>query len=76
MFITLRSGKELGDSKEVESEKMETEKEDARVEKKEEKKKKSTSLLWEGFCFSKIPPKLPHLYHFHRDSKGQFRWAI
>ena len=38
MAITLWSGKELCDSKEVESEKVEAEKKDARVEKNEETK--------------------------------------
>ena len=38
IVVTLWSGKEHGDSKEVEGETVETEKEDDRVEKKEEKK--------------------------------------
>ena len=38
MAITLRSGKELGDSKDVENEKVEIEKEEVKIDKKEEKK--------------------------------------
>ena len=38
MAISLRSGKELGDSKEVENEKVEIEKEKVKMDKNEEKK--------------------------------------
>ena len=38
MAITLQSGKKLGDYKEVKNEKMEIEKDDARLEEKEDKK--------------------------------------
>ena len=40
MAITLRSAKELGNSKEVENEKLENEKEEVKVDKRNEKKEK------------------------------------
>ena len=43
--ITLRSGKEVGDSKEAENEKVEVEKEEVKVDKKEEIKEKDKFTL-------------------------------
>ena len=67
MAITLRSGKDLGDSKElgnskkVEKKKVENEK--VEVE-KEENKSTSRKVL-----FPENPPQLSHLFHFHKHSK-------
>ena len=58
MAFTLRSGKELGDSKEVESETVEAKKEDARVEKNEEYKFTPRKILFPDNPSQITPPLL------------------
>ena len=55
MAITLRSGKEFEDSKEVENEKLENEKVEVKVNKKEEKKEKE-KFIQGRIMFPNNPP--------------------
>ena len=62
MAITLRSGKELGNSKEVENEKVETEKQEVQMDKKEERKEGNKSTSGRVISLDKpslIVPPLP-----------------
>ena len=62
MVVTLQSGKEFGDSKALESEKMEVEKEDARVEMNDEKNEEykfTPGRILFSYNPSPITPPLP-----------------
>ena len=63
--ITLRSGKELRDLKEVEKEKVEVENEEAKADKKEENEKEKFTLRI--ITFSDNPPLIVPPCHLHKD---------
>ena len=70
MSITLRSGKELGDSKVVENEKLENEKVEVRVDKTEEKDK--DKFISGRFMLLDNPPLIvPHFPFSQRFKKAK-----
>ena len=62
MSITLRSGKELGDSKEDENEKVEIEKEEVKMDKEEKKEEDTSTLERILFPCKPSPVVLPFLF--------------
>ena len=76
MAITIRSGKELGSSKEVKNEKVKTKNEEARLEKNEEKKEDRKFILKKNVNFQKFLPIHSTFTISTKIKKCQLRWEI